>query len=199
MLASFVCWGPPGVRLWMGLSAAHSPSLGEPSWKNSQSSAAPAPHSLLPWILEKLISAHCCGCSQFSFDRFQLCGAGRVRGSSLCEVVSPGKEETVNRINDHSIPGPAWSPFSDYNNNCSDWASLVTACHQSPAEQWITSGFPRDLDMSFSGKVSVRCMMMRWDGWCILFTGFVQLNFKSQGNPQLIWSWMTKWKGWKDL
>ena len=74
--------------------------------------------SLLLWILVKLISAYCCGCSQ-SF--------GRGRGSALCEVVSPGKEETVNRINDHSIPGPAWSPFSDYNNNCSDWASLATA------------------------------------------------------------------------
>ena len=73
----------------------------------------------LSLLLVKLISAYCCGCSQ-SFDRFQLRGAGQGRGSALCEVVSPGKEETVNRINDHSIPGPAWSPFSDYNNNCSD-------------------------------------------------------------------------------
>ena len=76
---------------------------------------------LLLWILSKL--SKLLWLQPLFFDHSIV----RAWPESPSEVVRLEREETVNRINDHSIPRPAPNPFSDYNNNCSDRASLVIA------------------------------------------------------------------------
>lgn len=86
------------------LSAVASPRLatGHKTGKMIKQtfSQQPPTHFLSIHVIKPVVVV--CHFSLTDFNCTRLGGA-----EALCEVVSPEREETVNRINDHSIPGPA--------------------------------------------------------------------------------------------